>query len=540
MSPHVDRVALAVFLVLFGGVATLGFLASRWRRAASLNHLEEWGLGGRNFGGFVTWFLIGGDLYTAYTFVAVPALVYGAGALGFFAVPYTALVYPMIFFVALRMWSVAKAHNCVTAADFVQLRHGSPGLALAVAVTGIVATMPYIALQLTGVQAVIESLGIGNQKVLGTTEWPLILAFAVLAAFTYHAGLRAPAVIAFVKDTLVYIVVITAVIAIPIKLHGFHRIFAAADQKFTTAHSGNLILTSPQIPGYLTLYLGSAMALFLYPHAMTALFAARDRTAIKRNMAGLPAFSVVLGLIAMLGFMAIAAGVKPVVSGGKPDVNTIVPQLFATEFPSWFTGLAYAAIAIGALVPAAIMSIAAANLFSRNIWLTYVRPNASPAEQAKVSKLVSLLVKAGAVAVILKLDTQFSIDLQLIGGVIILQTLPAIVGGLYTRWFHRWALLAGWAVGLFLGLWMLYVTPNPAKQKLHFGGSSYALRHLGLHTQVVVYPGLVAVAANLAVAVVLTPVLRAAGLRSGVDRTAATDYEFDPAAPAAALARRAS
>jgi SSS family solute:Na+ symporter len=376
--------------------------------------------------------------------------------------------------------------------------------------------------------------------VLGTTEWPLILAFAVLAAFTYHAGLRAPAVIAFVKDTLVYIVVITAVIAIPIKLHGFHRIFAAADQKFTTAHSGNLILTSPQIPGYLTLYLGSAMALFLYPHAMTALFAARDRTAIKRNMAGLPAFSVVLGLIAMLGFMAIAAGVKPVVSGGKPDVNTIVPQLFATEFPSWFTGLAYAAIAIGALVPAAIMSIAAANLFSRNIWLTYVRPNASPAEQAKVSKLVSLLVKAGAVAVILKLDTQFSIDLQLIGGVIILQTLPAIVGGLYTRWFHRWALLAGWAVGLFLGLWMLYVTPNPAKQKLHFGGSSYALRHLGLHTQVVVYPGLVAVAANLAVAVVLTPVLRAAGLRSGVDRTTATDYEFDPAAPAAALARRAS
>src|SRR6202023_3028629 len=100
----------------------------------------------------------------------------------------------------------------------------------------------------------------------------------------------------------------------------------------------------------------------------------------------------------------------------------------------------------------------------------------------------------GAVAVILEVDTQFSIDLQLIGGVIIVQTLPAIVGGLYTRWFHRWALLAGWAIGLFLGLWMLYVTPNPAKHKLHFGGSSYALSHLGFDTQVVVYPGLVAVA----------------------------------------------
>jgi SSS family solute:Na+ symporter len=541
VGPKVDPVALGVFLAVFGGVACLGFLASRWRRPTDLDDLEEWGLGGRRFGGFVTWFLIGGDLYTAYTFVAVPALVYGAGALGFFAVPFTAIAYPIVFYVVLRMWSVAKAHNCVTGADFVNLRHGSPGLALAVAVTGIVATMPYIALQLVGVQAVIESLGIGNHRLLGTTEWPLIIAFAILAVFTYQAGLRAPALIAFVKDTLIYLVVITAVIAIPIKLHGFHRIFAAADQKFATAHSGGLILAQPQIPGYLTLFLGSAMALFLYPHCMTALFAARDRTTIKRNMAGLPAFSLVLGLIAMLGFMAIAAGVKPVVTGGKPDANTIVPQLFATEFPSWFTGIAYAAIAIGALVPAAIMSIAAANLFSRNIWTTYVRPDASPAEQAKVSKLVSLLVKAGAVAVILEVDTQFSIDLQLIGGVIILQILPSIVCGLYTRWFHRWALLAGWAVGLFLGLWMLYVTPNPAKHKLHFGGSSYALSHLGLHTQVVLYPGLVAVVANFAVAVVLTPVLRMVGARAGVDRTTATDYLFDPAAaPATALARRAS
>jgi SSS family solute:Na+ symporter len=530
VSPQVDGVALTVFLVLFGGVASLGFLASRWRRAESLDHLEEWALGGRRFGGFVTWFLIGGDLYTAYTFVAVPALVYGAGALGFFAVPYTAIVYPMIFFVALRMWSVAKANGCVTAADFVHLRHGSPMLALAVAITGIVATLPYIALQLAGVQAVLETLGIGNHEVLGIDEWPLIISFVVLAAFTYTAGLRAPAVIAFVKDTLIYLVVIVAIIAIPIKLHGFHRIFAAADQKFATTHTGSLTLTHPQIPGYLTLYVGSAMALFLYPHVMTAMFAARDRATIKKNMAGLPAFSVVLGLIALLGFMAIAAGIKPVTSHGKPDPNTVVPLLFAHEFPSWFAGVAYAAIGIGALVPAAIMSIAAANLFSRNIWLPYIRPNASHKEQAQVSKLVSLLVKAGAVAVILEIDPQFSIDLQLIGGVIILQTLPAIVGGLYTRWFHRWALLAGWAAGLFIGMWMLYVTPNPAKHKQHFGGSSYALSHLGLDTKIVIYPGFVAVLINLLVAVALTPVLRLLGARAGVDATAAADYNFDPAA----------
>ena len=70
---------LIVFLVLFVLVTVLGFVAAHWRKG-DLNQLHEWGLGGRRFGTVVTWFLMGGDLYTAYTFIAVPALVFGAGA----------------------------------------------------------------------------------------------------------------------------------------------------------------------------------------------------------------------------------------------------------------------------------------------------------------------------------------------------------------------------------------------------------------------------------------------------------------------------
>ena len=88
----VNGVELAVFILFFALVTGLGFVASRWRRA-KLDSLNEWGLGGRSFGGWITWFLLGGDLYTAYTFVAVPALVFGAGALGFFAVPYTIVLF---------------------------------------------------------------------------------------------------------------------------------------------------------------------------------------------------------------------------------------------------------------------------------------------------------------------------------------------------------------------------------------------------------------------------------------------------------------
>src|SRR5438067_3282498 len=214
----VNTTELVVFIALFGLVTVLGFIAARWRRAATLDHLDEWGLGGRNFGGWITWFLIGGDLYTAYTFVAVPALIFGAGALGFFAVPYTIIVYPMVFLVAPRLWSVSHRNGYVTPADFVRGRSGSGGLALAIAITGIVATMPYIALQLVGIEAVIGAIGIkGN--------WPLYIAFGVLAIYTYQSGLRAPAMIAFVKDTLIYIVVIAAVLWIPHKLGGWDNIF---------------------------------------------------------------------------------------------------------------------------------------------------------------------------------------------------------------------------------------------------------------------------------------------------------------------------
>ena len=519
----VNTTALVVCTMLFVAVSAMGFVASRWRRAESLDDLDEWGLGGRNFGSWITWFLLGGDLYTAYTFVAVPALVFGAGAIGFFAVPYTIVVYPMVLLLAMRLWSVSHVHGYVTPADFVRGRFGSPTLALAVAITGIVAIMPYIALQLVGIEAVLRTMGVGG-------HWPIIVAFTVLAAYTYQSGLRAPALIAFVKDSLIYIVVLVAVIYIPIKLGGFDEIFGAAEEKFGTSPqpTDGVVLANTQVLGYSTLAFGSAAALFLYPHSITALLAAGSRNTIKRNMAALPAYSLVLALLALLGYMAIEAGVTPLTgSNGKPDNNTVVPLLFDQMFPDWFAGVAFAAIAIGALVPAAIMAIAAANLFSRNIWREYVHRGADPAEEARVSKIASLVVKAGAVAVILALEPQFSIDLQLIGGVLILQTLPPIAFGLLTRWFHPWALLCGWAAGLVGGLLMLYNTANPLTGKEHFGGAQYALSQLGFDTKMTAYTGLLAPALNILVTLAAVLVLRMAGAPRGADATQERDYAVE-------------
>jgi SSS family solute:Na+ symporter len=231
--------------------------------------------------------------------------------------------------------------------------------------------------------------------------------------------------------------------------------------------------------------------------------------------------------------MAIAAGVKPLpgATPGTVDSNTVVPVLFDQEFPAWFAGVAFAAIGIGALVPAAIMSIAAANLFTRNIYKEYLKKDATPAQEANVSKITSLVVKVGAVACIVFLDPQFSIDLQLIGGVIILQTLPAVALGLFTRWFHRGALIAGWAAGMGLGMWMLYNIANPATGRKHFGGSAFPLSELGLGSPKTIYVGFVAVTVNVLVAVIGTLILRAAKVAEGVDGTTRGDYTADEGDP---------
>ncbi len=519
----INGVTLAVFVFFFLAVTVMGFLAARWRQGDQSANLDEWGLGGRSFGTWITWFLLGGDLYTAYTFVAVPAAIYAAGASGFFAVPYTILVYPLIFTFLPRLWSVSHRHGYVTTSDFVRGRFGSKGLSLAVALTGILATMPYIALQLVGIQAVLDVMGVGGGAHTSgfVKDLPLLIAFGVLAAYTYSSGLRAPALIAFVKDGLIYLVIAVAIIYIPIRLGGFDAVFHAAGKALAqhgpTGKPRGELTSGPNAQwAYATLALGSALALFMYPHSITATLSSRSRDVIRRNTTILPLYSLMLGLLALLGFMAVKAGTD---IKGNPQLA--IPQLFADMFPSWFAGVAFAAIGIGALVPAAIMSIAAANLFTRNVYKDFLRPGATPEQEHRVAKLVSLLVKVGALVFVLTMDKTVAINLQLLGGIWILQTMPALVGGLFTRWFHRWALLAGWAAGMLYGTLAAYGVASPTQK--HFGGSSAEIPGIGQ----IGYIGLTAFVLNVVVAVVLTFVLRAFKAPEGTDETSPDDYTAD-------------
>src|ERR1700712_2128341 len=210
MAAQIEWVALSVFIFFFALVTVMGFFAARWKAGPVSEHLDEWGLGGRQFGTWITWFLVGGDFYTAY----------------------------IVFAVMPVLWKVAHANGHVTAADVVHSTYNSRGLELAVAITGMVATMPYIALQLIGMGVVIKAMGL-------TGELPIIAAFIILALYTYSSGLRAPALIAFVKDIMIYIVVLVAVVIVPAKLGGYGAVFAAANDAFTAKGGATGLILKP-------------------------------------------------------------------------------------------------------------------------------------------------------------------------------------------------------------------------------------------------------------------------------------------------------
>ncbi|MCT9140443.1 sodium:solute symporter family protein [Streptomyces violarus] len=494
-----DGAMTATFLAVIGGASLLAVTARRLRPVDRLPSLEGWALADRSLGPGWTWLLLGGTIFTAYTFTAVPGLAYGNGAPAFFAVPYTVIVSPLAFVLLSRLWSVARRHGYITAADFVRGRYGSPPLALVVALTGILATMPYLALQLIGIRAVLTAGGVQPRGVAG--DLVLVALFAGLAVATYRHGLRAPTVISALKAVAVFVSLTAVTWLVLERFGGPGPVFDGA-----AARLGDpaLLLSPAQQPAYATLALGSALALLMYPHVLTAGFAADGPRTLRKVSVALPAWTGLLALFGFLGFAALAAGVRAPRGGAEAAVPMLVDRLM----PAPLAGLVFAAIAVGALVPAAVMSIAAATSFVRNVYVEYVHPTATPKRQVRIAKAVSVIAKVGAVAFVFGLRDQDAINLQLLGGVWILQIFPAVAVGLFTGRLHPRALLAGWAVGMASGTYLVVREGFSSIVPLGTGAGPLEI-----------YAGLAALLLNLAVAVAGTAALTCLGVPRGADTT---------------------
>ncbi|MEM3267157.1 MAG: sodium:solute symporter [Conexivisphaerales archaeon] len=456
----ITTVTVAVFVVLFAIFTALGFGGSRWRKG-NLSELGQWALAGRTLGPYLAWFLVGADLYTAYTFISVPSALFGVGSVYMFATPYVMATFAVAMVTMVTLWKMSRDKGYITGVDYVRDNFNSRTLAILIAITGIVAELPYIALQIVGMRSVLIVMlapYFGGTGVAGVSETALIISFVILAAFTFWSGLRGAALTAIMKDIIILATVVVVVIAVPLSIPGgFAYAFKqAAATAPTIFHKNIAYATLPATlgPAYISLFILSALQLYFYPHSINGVLSAKNVKSVRMSTAFLPLYGVGLFLLTLFGVLvyAVPEALKMVGTNG----SLVVPAVIASTMPDWFTGLAFLGIFIGGLVPAAIMAIAQANLLTRNV-IKEIKPNLTKEGETRLVKWASVIFKFLALAFVFVVSPTYAISLQLFGGILIAQTLPALMIGLYHKSLNKNGLIAGWAVGILSGIYFIEV-----------------------------------------------------------------------------------
>jgi solute:Na+ symporter, SSS family len=458
------------FVGLFVLFIVLGFYGKYWRRG-DLNHVHEWSLAGRRLGTALVFFLIGADLYTAYTFVAIPSGVFAKGSLYFFAIPYVGLTFGVALVTMPRLWSLSREKGYITASDFVKDRFSSKILSILIAMTGIISLLPYIALQIVGMQSVLTVMLSGTANSNTVQEISLLIAFVILAAFTYTSGLRGATLTAVFKDILIWITVIALIVVVPLSIGGGGGGFATAFKNVKT--QTYITLSESLVPGYTTLILGSALALYLYPHAINGVLSSESAQKLRTSTALLPLYGVGLAIMALMGILVYAVPSVMNFLSHFPESSRgilVVPSLILYTMPGWFSGIALLGIFVGGLVPAAIMAMSQASLLTRNI-IKEIKPNMSASSEIRITKISSTAFKFVALGFVFIVPATYAISLQLLGGILIVQILPAVFFGLYVKSsLRKEPLIAGLLVGIFSGIYMVEYTNN-------FGALTSSLFH---------------------------------------------------------------
>jgi solute:Na+ symporter, SSS family len=443
---HGNLLALMVTVIIILAVVTIGFLAGRDKSTRS--SVEEWSVGGRRLGGLFVWFLVGADIYTAYTFLGLTSQAFTSGSLAFFATPYVVLAYPLAYFFLPKIWKVAKVHNMMTLADYVRERFDSKLLSFLVAITGVIMLIPYIDLQLSGILDTMRVAGTGYINV----EVLVIASFLLVAFYTFFSGIKAPTYTAIVKDILVWIVMLFLVISIPIIHFGswgsmIHQVAVQHPEMLTIPTGGK-----KGIPWFSTAALISALALFMWPHTATGVFSSKSGEILRKNAIILPFYNIVLMLVTFLGIAAFMV----VPHGTNPRLAFLI--MIHQTYGGLGQGFAYATIALASLVPCSIMAIGASNLFANNIYKDFINPNASPLKQTTITRLMVFVVIGLALFFGLMFPTAL-ISLQLMGVSGIVQIFPAVVFSLFLRNISKESVLVGFLAGMATVVYM-YASHN--------------------------------------------------------------------------------
>ena len=467
-------VALGIVAAVVLGTILIGL---RGVRGVAMDP-QEYIVGGRRFGALLLWLLLAGEIYTTFTFLGAAGWAYGKGAPAYYILCYGTLAYVISFFLAPPIHRIARERGYLTGPDFFTDRYGSRALGALVALLGFVMLVPYVTLQLTGLQILVQIAGYGSINPLGAVA----VGFFLVAAFTYIAGLRGAAWASVVKDALVLLGVLFAGLVLPAHFFGSP---AGALDAVLRDHPNWLTIAGPAAPNGITWVVTTtvltACGFFMWPQSMAAIYSARDEDTLRRNAVFLPFYQVMLLLVFFAGFTALE--VMPGLKGSDADKSfMLVVQKF---YPAWVVGAIAAAGALAALVPAAVQLLAAASIVAKNVFADNGVAR-DPAAQTRTTRILVLVVALLAFGFWALAKTSL-VGLLLIGYNGITQLFPGVVLGVTARRPPALAVAAGIIAGILV--------------LIYFAATSQG-QLAGINT------GLIALAINALVLAVSAPLLR--------------------------------
>ncbi|MGH8273962.1 MAG: sodium:solute symporter family protein [Gammaproteobacteria bacterium] len=423
--------ALALIALIFAFAVALGLAARRGKKM----DLAQWTIGRRGFGVVIVFLLMAGEIYTTFTFLGASGYAYGRGAPALYILAYGALAYTLGYWLLPPIWRYAKRHELITQADFFAHRFDSRTLGIAVGLLGVLAMLPYLALQLKGLGLIVEIASGGVVH----ADAAIAIGTAGLVVYVIASGIHASAWTAVVKDVLILGIAIFLGLYLPWHAYGG---IAPMFRQLTAAHPHLFTLTAPQgTVWFVSTALVSALGFWMWPHAFAYVFSAREENSFRKNSLVLPLYQVVLLFIFFVGFAAI--GIVPGLANG--DLALLAAT--AATLPPWVLGLVGGAGVLAALVPGSLLLIVTAALLAKN-GLARLPWFAGETRTTLAARLLVIPVAVAAAAFALFGSTGI-VGLLLLGYSYITQLFPALALSFAAR---RFVTTAGAFAGLLVGV----------------------------------------------------------------------------------------
>ena len=417
MKPSAVAIIILFSIVSVRSARLLGFAASSRRKM----DLEQWTVAGRGFGLVLTWLLMAGEIYTTFAFLGASGWAYSRGGPALYILAYITLGYVVSFFILPPIWELGRKFGMQTQSDFFQKRYGSKYLTAFVSIVGVAFVIPYLQIQLTGLGIIVQAASYDSVD----RSTAMIVAVIILTAFVFTGGMRSVAWVSVLKDILMLFSAVAIGIWVPhFYFGGVGPMFKAVAQ----AKPGHLVM-----PGatanmghlwFISTVLLTSLGFYMWPHSFGAAFSAKSSDILRRNAIVMPLYTISLVFIFFAGFAAIL--VVPGLANG--DLSLVV--LIRKTFPPWFLGLAGGAGALTAMVPAAIIILTAATLFSKNVVRPIFAPAMTDGEVARLAKMMVAVLSLISLFLALYSATTL-VALLLLGYAGVSQFFPGVVLGLF-------------------------------------------------------------------------------------------------------------